>query len=31
MISPADKEGFIQLLRERVPQIHLDEELRKFM
>lgn len=30
MISPADKEGFIQLLRERVP-IHLDEELRKFM
>jgi hypothetical protein len=30
MISPADKEGFIKLLIEKSPQIHLDEELRKY-
>ncbi len=29
MISPADKEGFVQLLREKAPQIKLDEELRR--
>ena len=30
MISPADKEGFIKLLAEKAPQVHLDEELRKY-
>jgi hypothetical protein len=29
LISPADKEGFIQLLTERAPQVHLDEALRE--
>jgi len=30
MISPADKEGFIKMLTGKSPQIHLDEDLRKY-
>jgi hypothetical protein len=30
MISPADREGFIKMLIGKFPQIHLDEDLRKY-
>jgi hypothetical protein len=30
MISPADQEGFIKMLTGKSPQIHLDEDLRKY-
>jgi hypothetical protein len=30
MISPADKENFIKTIIKRAPQIHLDEDLRRY-